>query len=233
MKQVYVRFYAGLNTFLAPSRRGHLTSYPFAVSGSVKDMVEALGVPHTEIDLILVNGEPVEWSYRLQDEDRISIYPPFESIDVSPLLHLSSRSLHPRRFILDAHLGRLAAYLRMLGFDTLYSKDYHDVGVLKRNLVTQGYWIRTPIPREQVIEIVRRFDLVNRFAPFQRCVHCNGLLRPVSKDLVLDRLLPETRQHFDEFYVCEDCNRVYWKGSHYHRMCHFIDVIRAASKQPG
>ena len=249
MKQIYVRFYAGLNSFLSPSRRGHATPYPFEVSGSVKDMVEALGVPHTEIDLILVNGESVDWSYRLQDEDQVSVYPPFESIDVATLIHLSPQSLHQKRFVLDTHLGRLAAYLRMLGFDTLYSNDYRDedlarissreerilltrdLGVLKRNLVTHGYWIRATRPREQVIEIVRRFDLAGVIAPFQRCVHCNGLLHAVSKNLVLHRLLPETQQHYDEFYICEVCNQVYWKGSHYRRMCHFIDIIRTRAQE--
>jgi uncharacterized protein with PIN domain len=186
----------------------------------------------------------------LRDEDRVSVYPPFESIAVAPLIHLSPPSLREKRFVLDAHLGRLAAYLRMLGFDTLYNKDYRDedlarissrekrilltrdLGVLKRNLVTHGYWIRATLPREQAIEVVRRLDLAGAIAPFQRCVHCNGLLRAVSKNLVLDRLLPETKQHYDEFYLCEVCNQVYWKGSHYRRMCHFIDMIRAQAKQP-
>jgi uncharacterized protein with PIN domain len=249
VKQIYVRFYAGLNSFLPPWRRGHATPYTFEVSGSVKDMVEALGVPHTEIDLILVNGDSVDWSYRLRDEDRVSVYPPFRSIDVPPLIHLSPQPLRQKRFVLDTHLGRLAAYLRMLGFDTLYSNDYRDedlarissregrilltrdLGVLKRNLVTHGYWIRATLPREQVIEIVRRFDLAGVIAPFRRCVHCNGLLHAVSKNLVLHRLLPETKQHYNKFYVCEVCNQVYWKGSHYRRMSHFVDIIRTRAKQ--
>lgn len=250
MKQIYVRFYAGLNDFLVPWRKGHATSYSFTVSGSVKDMVEALGVPHTEIDLILVNGEPVDWSYHLCDKNRISVYPPFESIDVAPLKHLTPQLLRPDHFVLDSHLGRLAAYLRMLGFDTLYSRDYsdedlarisslegrvlltRDVGVLKRNVVTNGYWIRTTIPRQQVIEIVRRFDLVSLIVPFRRCVHCNGILHIISKSSVLHRLLPETEQHFDEFYICEACNQLYWKGSHYRRMRHFISSIRASANRP-
>ena len=212
-------------------------------------MVEALGVPHTEVDIILVNGHSVDWSYRLHAEDHVSVYPPSHSIDVAQLQHLSSQPPHPNRFVLDSHLGRLAAYLRMLGFDTLYSRDCgdqdlarisssegrvlltRDVGLLKRNLVTHGYWIRATIPRQQVIEIVRRFDLVGLIMPFQRCVHCNGPLRATSKSSVLHRLLPETRQHHEEFNICEVCNRVYWKGSHYRRMCHFIDAIRAASEQ--
>jgi hypothetical protein len=148
---------------------------------------------------------------------------------------------------LDSHLGRLAAYMRMLGLDTLYNSDYRDddlarissreerivltrdVGVLKRNLITHGYWVRAMIPRQQVMEVVRRFALASLIVPFRRCVHCNGVLRTTSKSSVLHRLLPETQQHFDEFYVCASCNQIYWKGSHYRRMCHFIDLIRSNS----
>src|ERR1035437_8521913 len=126
MKQADVRFYAQLNDFLPPWRRRQTSAYPFEVSGSVKDMIEALGVPHTEVDVILVNGDSVDFSYRLRDGDRISVYPAFESIDVTSLKRLKPHSLPEMRFVLDTHLGRLAAYLRMLGFDSLYRNDYQD-----------------------------------------------------------------------------------------------------------
>lgn len=249
MKQASIRYYAELNDFLPPERRGRLTAYSFDVSGSVKDMIEALGVPHTEVDVILVNGEPVDFSHRVQDGDRISVYPAFESIDVAPVIRLKRQPVGEKRFILDTHLGRLAAYLRMLGFDTVYRNDYQDEelaqiasregrilltrdqGLLKRNEVTRGYWVRAALPREQVAEIVERFELAKRIVPFQRCVHCNALLQPVRKELVLHRLLPETRQHFEEFYICPACERIYWKGSHYRRMSRLIESIRGGSQQ--
>ena len=126
MKQAEVRFYSELNEFLASWRRGRTTFYDFDVSGSVKDLIEALGVPHTEVDLVLVNGESVDFSYRIKDGDRISVYPPFEAMDISPLAHLRPQPLRDLRFVADAHLGRLAAYLRMAGFDTAYRRDYQD-----------------------------------------------------------------------------------------------------------
>jgi len=247
MKQAHVRFYAELNDFLPPWRRRQTTAYPFEVSGSVKDMIEALGVPHTEVDVILVNGDSVDFSHRLRDGDRISVYPAFESIDVTSLKRLRPHSLPEMRFILDTHLGRLAAYLRMLGFDSLYRNDYRDEelaqvssregrilltrdqGLLKRNLVTRGYCLRSAVAREQVVEVVDHFDLVRLFIPFRRCVHCNALLREVRKEVVLHRLLPQTRRYFDEFYICQACDRIYWKGSHYRRMCQFIETIRSRS----
>lgn len=248
MKQAEIRFYAELNDFLAPERRSRTTSCSFDVSGSVKDLIEALGVPHTEVDLVLANGESVDFSYRVKNGDRISVYPEFEAMDISPLVRLRPQPLRDVRFAADTHLGRLAAYLRMVGFDTVYRSDYvdeelakisaherrilltRDRGLLKRNIVTRGYCVRTTNPREQLGEVVQRFDLSAAIAPFQRCVHCNELLKPARKEEVSDRLQPETRQYFDEFCICPGCQRIYWKGSHYRRMQRFIESVILAKR---
>ncbi|HXY13246.1 MAG TPA: Mut7-C RNAse domain-containing protein [Terriglobales bacterium] len=243
MKRAEVRFYSELNEFLAPQRRGRTTPYAFAVSGSVKDLIEALGVPHTEVDLILVNGESVDFSYRVKNGDRISVFPQFETMDISPLVRLRPQPLRESRFVADAHLGRLAAYLRMAGFDTAYRRDYadeelanisakekrilltRDRGLLKRNRVTRGYCVRTTNPRDQFAEVLQRFDLSRAVTPFQRCVRCNELLVPTHKELISDRLQPETKQHYEEFTRCPACNRIYWKGSHYRRMKRFLESV--------
>jgi len=243
MKRAEVRFYSELNDFVAPWRRGRTTAYAFDVSGSVKDLIEALGVPHTEVDLVLANGESVDFSYRVKHGDRISVYPPFEAMDISSQLRLRPRPLRDLRFVADTHLGRLAAYLRMTGFDTVYRSDCgdeelaqisanenrilltRDRGLLKRNIVTRGYCVRTTSPRDQFAEVLQRFDLSTTIAPFQRCVHCNKLLQPTRKELISDRLQPETKQYFEEFSICPACNRIYWKGSHYRRMQRFIESV--------
>jgi uncharacterized protein with PIN domain/sulfur carrier protein ThiS len=247
MKRAYIRFYAALNDFLTPERRAQTTPCSFYVSGSVKDLIESLGVPHTEIELILVNGNPVDFAYRVQDGDRISVYPPFRSLDISPLNPLRPETLAEFRFVADTHLGRLAAYLRMLGFDTWYQRDAadeelaaisareqrivltRDRGLLKRNIVTRGYFVQATDPARQVVEVLQRFDLVPRTRPFRRCIHCNAILQPASKEEVIDRLLPETRQYYDEFFLCPRCRRIYWKGSHYRRMQRFIENVIASS----
>src|SRR4030042_2496300 len=126
MQHAHFRFYAELNDFLPPERRGVRFTHLFALSTSVKDMIEALGIPHAEIDLILVNGHSVDFSYLVQDGDWISVYPVFESLDITPLVHVRPQPLRETRFILDAHLGKLAIYLRMLGYDTLYRNNYQD-----------------------------------------------------------------------------------------------------------
>lgn len=243
MKKAYIRFYAELNDVLPPSRKQKATSYAFDVSGSVKDVIESMGVPHTEVDLILANGEPVDFAYLVQDGDKISVYPTFQSLDISPLLRLQPAPLREIRFVADTHLGRLTAYLRMLGFDTLYRTDCadeelarisaadrrtlltRDRGLLMRNIVTRGYFLRETDPARQIVEVLQRFDLIPSVAPFRRCMHCNALLRPVARESVVDRLMPETQRYYDEFFLCPACDRIYWKGSHYRRMQRFIDRV--------
>jgi uncharacterized protein len=157
----------------------------------------------------------------------------------------AQRPLREVRFVLDTHLGKLAAYLRMLGLDTAYDRDYtdenlarislderrilltRDRGLLKRNMVVRGYFLRATNPREQLIEVLQRFDLFRSISPFERCMHCNALLRPIAKEMIAERLLPETRQHYEEFRACPKCDRIYWKGSHYQRMQRLIENILA------
>jgi len=250
MQQASFRFYAELNDLLPLSKRGLCFSHAFEASASVKDTVEAFGIPHTEVDLILANGETVTFSYLLRDGDRISVYPVFRSLDLIPLTRLQPRSGGEMCFVLDTHLGRLAAYLRMMGFDSVYRNDCRDEelahisldqqrtllsrdrGLLKRSLVTRGYLVREPQPREQLLEVLRRFNLSGSVAPFRRCLDCNTLLQAVPKDQISHRLPPETRKHYDEFHVCPGCNRLYWKGSHYQCMAvlieRMIDLVNSA-----
>jgi hypothetical protein len=247
MKRAGVRFYAELNDFLPPEKTARTITCSFDVSGSVKDMIESLGVPHTEVDLILANGEPVGFSYRVQQGDRISVYPEFRSIDISQQVRLRPQPLHDMRFVADTHLGRLASYLRMLGFDTLYKNDYadedlarlsanedrilltRDRGLLMRTAVKRGCYLRSTEPAQQLVELLERFDLARAINPFRRCMHCNEMLRQVSKETISDRLQPQTRQHFDEFYICPQCGRIYWKGSHYRRMRRLIESVTGSS----
>ena len=245
MNRAYFRFYAALNDFLLPERRQVRFIYSFKECGSIKDTVEALGVPHPEIDLILVNGQSVDFSYLVQDGDWISVYPRFKSIDITPLKPLVPKAWPEIRFVLDVHLGKLATYLRLLGFDTLYRNDYQDRelaqisseesrilltrdrALLKRSIVTHGYCIRELDTEKQLVEVLRRFDLFGQIQPFQRCLRCNGLLEPVAKEAIRDRLLPKTRLYYHDFRSCQDCAQIYWKGSHYEGIQQFLARVLA------
>lgn len=243
MATAQFRFYAELNDFLPVSKRHLSFSHSFGGKVSVKHLIEALGVPHTEVDLILANGESAAFDYIVTDGDRISVYPVFESIDISDAVRLRPQPLRHSRFVLDVHLGQLARYLRLLGFDALYQNDYQDEevarisnqegrillsrdrGLLKRNLVSRGYCIRASDPQQQLIELMGRFDLGQQLNPFQRCLRCNGLLEPVAKEAIQQRLLPDTRRYYHEFRICADCRQIYWKGSHYHNMKRMIKQV--------
>ena len=207
-------------------------------------MIEALGVPHPEIDLIVVNGVSVDFDYLVRDGDHIQVYPFFVEVDVYPQVRLRPDPLPEARFVLDTHLGKLANLLRMLGFDTLYSNQYaddelaeisshedrilltRDLGVLKRSLVRYGYFVRNTDPQQQIIEILQRYDLAGALFPFRRCMECNGTLHPVAKEQVWDRLTDSTKQYYEEFHLCDACGKIYWKGSHYEKMQKFIEELR-------
>ena len=247
--QAAVRFYAELNDFLPPKDRHQGVRRSFHGHPSIKDLIEAVGVPHTEVDLILVNGESVDFTYLAQDGDRVSVYPVFESVDIASVTKVRPEPLRELRFVLDVHLGRLAAYLRLAGFDAVYRNDLDDAELariaadgrvlltrdqelLKRRAVTRGYWVRTTSPRAQLVEVLRRFDLTGTVRPFSRCLRCNALVRPVSKADVIAELPPRTRRYYDEFLQCPGCDRIYWRGGHFDGLQRLLEHATAEARTP-
>jgi uncharacterized protein len=241
--QARLRFWGVLNEFLRRPQRDTTIGYTLREAVSVKDAIESLGVPHPEVDLIVVGSGVVDFSYTLREGDQVEVFPVGD--DDRPAEY-HGRSLRPTPapvFVLDAHLGTLARYLRMLGFDTWYRNDYDDLelaqiagtigrilltrdrGLLKRGAVLHGYYVRQTDPRLQVVEILDRFCLRDACVPFRRCTRCNGELEPVAKDAVIDQLPHKTREEFDAFRRCVDCGRVYWPGSHFEAMRRFIDAL--------
>ncbi len=239
------RFYEELNDFLPPQQRKTASDYGFDGTPAIKDAIEAQGVPHTEVDLILVHDEAVDFRYRLQDGDRVAVYPVFESLDISSVGRLRERPLRRPAFVADVHLGTLARRLRLLGFDTLYQNDFdddeiirlslqqhrviltRDRGILKTGRVTHGYYVRSSTPHDQVREVLSRFDLGTALDPFRRCSRCNGRVEPVSRTAVADRLPLRVAETYDEFFQCICCGQLYWKGTHYQRLLSWIDSLSA------
>ena len=245
------RFYEELNDFLSPQLRKKPVVRRFCGTPSVKDTIEAIGVPHTEIDLILVDGVSVDFSHRLRGGERVGVYPVFERFDITPITRLRPRPLRTPRFVLDVHLGRLARHLRLVGLDALYRNDYtddrivrvsvderriiltRDRGILKRSAVTHGYWLRHTRPRAQLEEVVRAFDLWSGLQPFQRCIGCNGRLRRVAKTRVHERIPPRAARAFEAFSECAACGRIYWRGSHFERLAQLVSALLRDAPAPG
>lgn len=238
--RVRVRFYGDLEP-LAGARE---LEAPVGDPRSVKDVVESLGVPHTEVGLLAVGGSAVGFDRLVGAGERIAVYPHLRAIDVAGAA-LTPRPPEPRRFVCDVHLGTLTRRLRTLGFDTWYSRDADDAelsevsvvqdrilltrdrGLLMRRAVVHGYLPRAFDPGRQLHEVVDRFDLLPRLRPFTRCVHDNAVLVAVTKQEVLDDLPPRTRVEHDEFSRCPTCRRVYWAGSHRDAMADLIADLGA------
>jgi uncharacterized protein with PIN domain len=245
-----IRFYGSLNDFLPSSRRQSTLVCTFESSPSVKDVVEALGVPHPEIDLLVVDAQSVDFSYRLRDGDRVAVYPLIRGFGLGTTGRLRPSPQTEPRLVADVHLGRLTAYLRLAGFDTKYRNDYsddeivaisasedrvlltRDVGVLKHAVVMRGYFLRETLPARQLVEVLRELDLVTAAAPFTRCLRCNSRLYAVIKDRVQHLLPPRTREYYHDFSRCPTCGGIYWQGSHYTRMKVFIETALAAAMRP-
>jgi uncharacterized protein with PIN domain len=236
-----------LNDFLPPNERFSDIPVDFDVSPSVKDVIERLGVPHTEVDLVVVGGESVDFGYRVRDGDRISVYPKFETLDTGPIVRVRPEPLRDTRFVLDGHLGRLARYLRLSGFDTDYDARRddrelarisigearilltRDRGLLKRGNVSHGYLVRATEPRAQFVEVLRRFDLAERLAPFTRCLACNGVVRDAADAEIAARAPGAVRRRYRRFRACPDCGRVYWEGTHHARLTRLLEDARNQS----
>lgn len=239
------RFYEELNDFLPAGKRKKEKIYAFNGNPSIKDAIEAQNVPHTEVDLIVVNGNPVDFSYKLNEGDRVAVYPVFESLDIAPAIKSSRTPLRDTKFILDVHLGKLARLLRMMGFDTLYRNDFEDKeiiktasgekriiltrdkGILKNNLVERGCYIRSQKPEKQLKEVILRLQLQSSVKFLSRCLTCNGKIVETDKKIIEKRLKPGTRKYFNTFFCCNECGRIYWKGSHYERMRKYFQNMKS------
>jgi uncharacterized protein with PIN domain len=241
MVTVTFRFYEELNDFLAPERRRREFSVPCARAATTKHMIEALGVPHTEVELILLNGVSVGFDKRLSDGDRVAVYPQFEAFDITPLLRVREQPLRDTRFVADAHLGTLARLLRMMGFDTLYDNRLadgeierivatqgrivltRDRDLLKRKHITHGCYVRALQPQQQLREVFERLDLRRSARPFTRCPICNAALHAVTPAEVAHRVPARVRERHHRFSACEVCGRVFWEGTHCQRVRALVD----------
>ncbi|NNB85080.1 Mut7-C RNAse domain-containing protein [Corallococcus exiguus] len=245
-RQLTVRIHGALNDFVAPERRGQEFTHVLQGSPSVKDLIESLGPPHPEVDVVLVDGAPVDFAHRAEEGTSLDAYP--ASDPSAPQVAREARVGPPLpempRFILDVGLGRLSGFLRMLGFDTLWRNDYaddqlarlshdesrvlltRDLGVLKRSEVVLGYFPRETDPAHQLVEVVRRYGLTSRMRPFSRCIACNAPLSTATPEEVQGRVPEGVAQRHSHFQQCPGCQRVFWPGTHHERMQNLVETLR-------
>lgn len=231
-KLAQFHFEGRLNDFLTDEKKGKAVDYIFLGKPSIKDAIEALGIPHVEVGRITNYGLIKSSDEFLCDSDQIRVLPLDYQIPESGC-----------RFLADNHLGKLVKGLRMLGFDTSCQDESQEkkivalaihenrilltrsVNLLKYNAIKLGYWIRSEDPMEQIKDVVNQFGLKNHFRPFTRCLDCNAPIIAIPKAEIEDQLPEKTKQVFDEFFQCTGCKKNYWKGSHYDRMQNFIQQV--------
>lgn len=245
-KKVEITFVQGLNFFLANKRRNKTFEVTVKGKSSVKDLIESLNIPHCEVDVIVANGECVDFEYIINNDDSIQVYPDFAQCDIKSPLCLRPRYESEPKFVIDVNLGKLARYLRMCGFDVLYRNDLEDdeiadisvaenrivltrdIGVLKTGRVAYGYFVRSDQPEEQIIEVMKYFKFKDYLKLFSRCLECNELLQHVDKQKIESLLPDKVKESISEYKYCSICNKPFWKGSHYDAMLNFIYDIDSA-----
>ena len=233
--RIQFRFYGRLNDFLKPEKRQTTLSVRYRQPRSIKDAIESLGIPHVEIGLVVIDKEIVSDGQCLGGGERIAVYPHSELTEEPPQKPLS--------FQVDENMGKLAKWLRLIGFDAKYEKSLlddevvlraetenrillsRDVGLLKRRALSRGYFVRSTQPHEQLIEVIERFGLSKHARPFSRCLMCNGTLQFATKNAILDQIPDGIGATVEAYKQCHRCDKVYWRGSHYSRLSQFLDKL--------
>lgn len=250
MAEAIFHFHGLLADFLTDDRPRPI-AYRLNGEVAVKHPIEALGVPHPEVEFILANGRGVDFSYRVQAGDEIAVFPAGYQVPGGAEVRLRPPQPEPLGFVCDNHLGRLATYLRLLGFDCLYPTDLDDEALaelaqreerallsrdrrlLMRRIVVYGCCLRSRDPRQQLQDVLDRFQLQDQIRPWRRCLRCNGRLEAAAKEAILDQLEPKTKLYYHEFWQCGQCRQIYWKGSHYQPLLEFVRAVLADQRRGG
>ncbi|MEN7547155.1 Mut7-C RNAse domain-containing protein [Rapidithrix thailandica] len=238
-------FSGNLNDFLPEESKNVNIPYHFKKHPAVKHAIEAMGVPHIEVDGILVNQCPVKFDYPLQDKDRVQVFPIGSFSTIPQEGHLQAPlKAHEVKFILDVHLSKLNVFLRLAGIDSYYNKDYddpeivqlaeihgrialtRDKGLLRRKILSRGYWIRSTDPKEQFWEVMHRYNLWSSVQLVHRCVQCNTTLVPIAKERILSLIPAFIYKMYRQFYYCPACQKAYWDGPHFQLVKQLIEEFK-------
>lgn len=244
MNRALLHLHGDLADLLRRRGRDGEVEVPVPERRSVKDAVESVGVPHTEVGAVLVDTSEVGWDALLRGGEAVEVHP----LGALPpgLVGLVQPGPPPRplRAVADVHLGTLARRLRLLGVDTRWRNDADDEelvevaltegrvlltrdrGLLMRRAIVQGALVRDDDPDAQLTQVVQRYRLADEAAPGSRCPRCNGVVAPVPRAEVLGELEPGTRAAgYDRFGRCTDCGRLYWAGAHARAIASIVDRV--------
>ena len=231
--KIFIQFERQFDFFLTKNRQGRRFEHFLNRRASVKDIIESLGVPHTEVGHLNFNDHEIDFTYipLLQGVlDVHAISPPFTVLSPSALRPGPFGSI---KFIADVNVIRLGRFLILLGFDVSYSSSYsdqeiadiaeiqsrivltRDTDLLKRRKIIFAKRIRADLPYDQLCETISFFGLEKLISFFSRCTACNIKLVTIAKKEVMHLLEPKTKRYFHTFFQCPQCKNVFWRGSHY------------------
>lgn len=240
---VRLQFRGNLGFFLRSKTGGGTVERSINEKTSVKDIIESCGIPHPEVDVILVNGQAVGPDHTLTNEADVEVFPVGYPGACQSQQHFQTPKI--TAFVCDGHLGKLARNLRLLGFDVAYDQraDDHqllevmaaqnralltrDRPLLMHAIVQHGYCPRSQNAEEQTVEVVRRFNLFDSIVPFTRCLRCNTSLEGVAKADIVNKLEPLTKIYYEQFRRCLGCGQIFWAGSHFQKLQNRVEKIRA------
>jgi uncharacterized protein len=241
--KIRLRFHGDLNVFLRSKSGDAVIERRLAEKTSIKDVIESCGVPHSEVDVILVDEQTVGFDHTVANDAKVGVFP----VDNPGTDRTEKRlqSVGVNRFVADGHLGALTRNLRLLGFDVAYEQNADDRQLLEvmtrenralltrdrrllmHGIVQHGYCPRSQNADEQTIEVIRRFNLSELIVPFTRCLRCNAPLEAAAKADVIDELEPLTKIYYDQFRRCPGCKQIYWSGSHFPKLQKRVEEIRS------
>lgn len=218
--------------------------YPLTRRASIKDIIEALHIPHTEISSIFLNDTEISFSHIPAAGEKLLLHSFSPGTDVTRPTLLRPDPLPTTSFIVDINVGKLARLLRMSGINTLYDPQLQEKDLarlaaddrrillsrnrdlLRRKSILWGHLVRAEQPEKQLTEVMTLFELHDAIQPFSRCLQCNALLEPVEKSAILHRLEPLTKKYYRKFHICPDCEQIFWRGSHHKQMEELIKRVR-------
>lgn len=231
--QLSIVFDPGFLFFLKNDPSLLSSTYELTRRASVKDIIEAHGVPHTEVGRIRYDSESVDFGFIPEREGTLQIDGIRTPFRVNRESILRPYPLNRICFVADVNVIRLGKLMILLGFDVCYDRTLtddqiaqiaadqgrivlsRDTLLLKRKNIIYAKRIRENDPYSQLVEVVSFFGLEDRICFFSRCMLCNTQLEKVQKRDIINRLEPKTRKYFNTFLQCPGCGKIYWKGSHF------------------
>lgn len=234
---IQIKFERFFDFFLAKERQGgDWFDYPLTRRSNVKDIIESLGVPHTEIGQLYFNNTNIDFQYIPVSEGRLKVCSVSQPFGVLSPSYLRPEPLKKIKFIADVNVIKLGRLMRLTGFDVAYSPSYsdsviadiafhekrivlsRDTMLFKRKKIVFGKRIRADLPYEQFGEVMDFFGIADSIEFFSRCANCNIRLESVDKKDIMHRLEPKTKKYFHVFFQCPECRNIFWRGSHYENL---------------